>query len=653
MCGLAGLIHHHGGRDNLSTAMLMGASLRHRGPDGTGSWSDADLGVAFDHRRLAVLDLSEAGQQPMHSPTGRYVIAFNGEIYNHLELRRQLLNSGQAPAWRGHSDTETLLSAIEAWGLQHALSKAQGMWALALVDRRERTLHLARDRFGEKPLYYGLHGQGVDTTFRFASELAAFAADPRFPRELDRFAADAMLRLGYVPAPFSIYAGVVKLPPGHLLTLPLRPEPLQKLPDTMPWWRFHNGFTSGIVNPLEEPDVALEALETALTGAIARQSLADVPLGCFLSGGIDSSLVAALMQREASQPIRTFTIGFESNALDESGHAAAVARHLGTEHTTAQCTSADALAIVPTLASHHAEPFADPSLIPTQLLCRQARLSGLTVCLSGDGGDELFGGYSRYSQLAELWRRWQSLPASTRRWVATGANQAERLTSVLHQGRLQRRISRAATTLSGLNTSLFKLRQSSCSWWGARTALVRQVPRNDLDAAPFWCGEHQHFTLDGADPRSVLMALDAIGYLPDDLLVKVDRAAMAVGLETRAPFLDGGVAEVALRCPASLHFRDGQGKWLLRSLLSRYVPPALTDRPKAGFNPPLGPWLRGQLRPWASDLLSQERLQRQSLLEPQPILRCWADHLGGRSDQSTRLWPVLMLQAWLDHWMPQ
>jgi asparagine synthase (glutamine-hydrolysing) len=651
MCGLAGLICT-ARVDLRATADRMAGALRHRGPDDSGVWCDQVLGIAFAHRRLAVLDLSSAGHQPMHSACGRYVIAFNGEIYNHLDLREQLRQSGLAPAWRGHADTETLLAAIEAWGLAQALSRCQGMWALALVDRETRTLHLARDRFGEKPLYYGLHGQGTEAAFRFASELGAFAADPGFPRHLNRAAVDALLRLGYVPAPLSLYGGVAKLPPGCLLTVPLGLAALPELPPPIPWWRLGESFSAGLANPMEEPEMALESLEAALRGAVARQSLADVPLGCFLSGGTDSSLVAALMQQQSSRPIRTFTIGFEEAVFDESAHAAAVASHLGTEHTMALCSSADALAIVPRLAALHSEPFADPSSIPTQLLCRHARDQGLTVCLSGDGGDELFGGYQRYLRLATLWRRWQRLPASSRRWLVQSAGVAERLVSAVDHGRLQRRVGRAASSLAGLNGSLSELRQSSASWWGAATRLVRGEARGGAGAAPAWWSDPRQLEANGADPRVVLMALDALGYLPDDLLVKVDRAAMAVGLETRAPFLDVEVAAMALRIPATLHFRDGQGKWLLRALLSRHVPVALTDRPKAGFNPPLGRWLRGPLRPWASGLLCSERLERQGLLEPRPILRCWADHLEGRSDQSTRLWPVLMLQAWLDHWMP-
>jgi asparagine synthase (glutamine-hydrolysing) len=629
----------------------MAAALQHRGPDDTGCWHDPALGVAIAHQRLSIQDLSAAGHQPMASGSGRYIIVFNGEIYNHLELRRKLEAEVAAPAWRGHSDTETMLAAIEAWGLEKALSGAHGMLALALVDRREKRLHLARDRFGEKPLYYGLHGQGAEAMFRFGSELAAFTADPRFPRELDREAADALLRFGYVPAPLSIYAGVSKLPPGHLLTLPLGRGVICELPSPSAWWRFDAVYNAGLANPLNEPEAALDALQAALAEAVARQSLADVPLGCFLSGGIDSSLVAALMQQQASRAVSTFTIGFEDAALDESRYAEAIARHLGTDHTTVFCTVVDALAIVPQLTAHLSEPLADPSLIPTQLLCSNARASGFTVCLTGDGGDELFGGYQRYLQLAKLWKRWHRLPSTARHWLVSGAAQAEGLiSSSVQQGHLHRRVSRGVARLRSLNSSLFELHQSSCSWWGDGTTLVRDLSRQPPAARSGWSTKHQRLINSGADTRSLLMALDAIGYLPDDLLVKVDRAAMAVGLETRAPYLDADVATVALRCAAPLHFRDGQGKWLLRNLLSRHLPVELTDRPKAGFNPPLGSWLRGPLRTWANELLSPERLQRQGLLEPKPILRCWADHLGGHSDQSTRLWPVLMLQTWLEHW---
>lgn len=648
MCGLAGLWSHQASASE-ATAVRMAAALSHRGPDYAGCWSDPHLGVALAHRRLAILDLSPAGHQPMHSASGRYVLAFNGEIYNHLQLRAELERTGlQRSPWRGHSDTETLLAAIETWGLEAALQRCRGMLALALVDREAQLLHLARDRFGEKPLYYGLHGG----TFRFGSELCAFTADPSFPRELDRRAVDQLLRLSYIPAPHSIYAGVFKLPPGHRLSIPLSQASLQELPAPQPWWRLHHALATGLDEPFEEPPVALVALEQSLQDAIAEQSLADVPVGCFLSGGIDSSLIAALMQRQSSRPVRTFTIGFEDGGLDESPHAAAVAQHLGSEHTTAICTSADALAIVPQLASIHAEPFADASQIPTQLLCRAVRQSELKVCLSGDGGDELFGGYSRYGQLARQWQQLGSLPPAARQLLGRTTRLADSVIARLGASSAQRRLSRVAAQLGGLPGDLVGFHAAHTSWWGPSTKLVKGSTAA-RPARPSCCQQAAQQLSDiRADPRSLLMALEATGYLPDDLLVKMDRAAMAVSLETRAPYLDPAVASVALRCSAALHFRDGHGKWLLRTLLDRQVPSTLTHRPKAGFTPPLGAWLRGPLQAWAEDLLAPERLQAQGLLYPDPIAACWRSHQQGRSDQSTRLWPVLILQSWLNHWLP-
>jgi asparagine synthase (glutamine-hydrolysing) len=647
MCGIAGIVAASPG-DRRPIAEHMAAALQHRGPDDSGCWGDASLGIAIAHRRLAILDLSPAGHQPMVSASGRYVIAFNGEIYNHLELRRELEESRPVSPWCSHSDTETLLAAIEAWGLESSLQRASGMLAFALVDRQERQLHLARDRFGEKPLYYGFH----NGAFRFGSELSAFVADTQFPCQLDPTALDQLLRLSYVPAPRCIYAGVFKLPPGHRLKLSLGNGPLQELPAPIAWWHFRSIFEQGLLNPFHSSAEALSALTTSLQAAIMRQSLADVPLGCFLSGGIDSSLLAALMQQQSRKAVCTFTIGFEDAALDEAPHAEAVARELGTDHTTTICTEADALALVPQLAALHAEPFADPSQIPTHLLCTKARLSPMKVCLSGDGGDELFGGYSRYQELAALWNRWHRIPGQGRRMISASSRLVGQAVANVSKGSLERKVSRAAGQLEALNQSLFHLQQAHTSWWGASTTLLNHPSDLHPGDADLWWQERAHLAEIQSDARSVLMAADATGYLPDDLLVKVDRAAMAVGLETRTPFLDPAVADVALRCPAAMHFSDGQGKWLLRQLLAKHVPGAITSRPKAGFSPPLGAWLRGPLRDWASHLLDPTRLRRQQLVRSMPIERCWQSHLQGASDQSTRLWPVLMLQSWIDEWIP-
>jgi len=616
----------------------MGDALRHRGPDECDEWIDLAAGVALAHRRLAIVDLSAAGHQPMQADGGRWVIVYNGEIYNHLDLRRQLEAAGLAPAWRGHSDTETLLAAIVAWGVAEALRRAVGMFAMALWDRDTRTLTLARDRLGEKPLYYGLQG-GV---LLFGSELKALRAHRVFAAPIDRGALSLLLRYGYVPSPWSIYSGIRKLLPGTMLTLR---QPSDAEAEPVPYWSVREAALAGARDPLRlRDDDALAELDRLLRQSIDAQRVADVPLGAFLSGGIDSSATVAVMQALSSQPVRTFTLGFAEAAYDESAHARAIASHLGTLHTELTVTPAEARDVIPRLPAIYCEPFADASQIPTVLVSQLARRH-VTVSLSGDGGDELFGGYERYHwaqriAAAPLAARravaaaLRALPAEV--WSALLAPVAPLLPRALREGHRADRLRKLSVVLGVRSDDA--LYEQLVSFWPQGESPVRGVsdPATAFSDAP----------APVAAFAARMMMLDLRTYLPDDILVKVDRAAMAASLETRVPLLDHRIVEFALRLPQHFKFRDGQAKWLLRQVLDRYVPRAMVERPKMGFGIPIHDWLRGPLRDWAEDLLAEPRLRDAGLLDPAPIRRLWAEHLQRRNDWGYRLWPVLMFEAW-------
>ncbi|MDP2834228.1 MAG: asparagine synthase (glutamine-hydrolyzing) [Pseudomonadota bacterium] len=640
MCGIAGFLDTP--TSPSSAAQLdapldrMGDAIAHRGPDDCGAWHDADVGIGLAHRRLAILDLSAAGHQPMHSPSGRYVLVFNGEIYNHLTLRGQL----GAENWHGHSDTETLLAGFAAWGIEATLKRAVGMFALAVWDRQNRTLTLARDRLGEKPLYYGWQGE----IFLFGSELKALRAHPAFAGEVDRAALDLFLRRGYVPAPHSIYRGINKLPPGTLLTLGGRDAAPR------PYWTVVEARRAGRDEPLPADEGAcLDRFESLLRESITGQMVADVPLGAFLSGGIDSSLVVALMQSISARPVRTFTIGFAEQGYDEAGHARAVAAHLGTQHTELYVSPQQAMAVIPRLPTMYDEPFADASQIPTFLVSEMARRQ-VTVCLSGDGGDELFAGYTRYFWTAAVLRRTAGLPGPLRRFVG-------RRLAALSPAALDR----AFAALSGMLPAHWRYANAGDKLGKLADILAaRSIEAACRDASSFWKGEQGLVAglpaaLEDALPETALadienrmMELDQTGYLPDDILAKVDRAAMAVSLETRIPLLDHRVVEFAWRVPPALKIRDGRGKWLLRQLLYRHVPQTLIDRPKMGFSVPIDNWLRGPLRDWAEALLDPVRLANEGWLSPEAIRRMWQQHLEGRRNAAGELWSVLMFQAWLE-----
>lgn len=654
MCGFAGFLWPHAPRDTQHLAGIaeaMAARLAHRGPDGSGVWVDADAGLALGHRRLAVLDRSPAGHQPMRSACGRHMLVFNGEIYNHQELRAALRADGYDTPWRGHGDTETLLAALARWGLEETLARCVGMFALAWWDQRDRVLRLARDRLGEKPLYYGWQGGAL----LFASEVGALRAHPAWRGEIDRDALALYLRHNYVPAPRAIYRGIHKLPPGCHVTVgwgAAGPEPGHLAPPVH-YWSVQAAAEAGRARPFQgDAEAATEALETLLRQSVRGQMHADVPLGAFLSGGIDSSLVAALMRAEASQPVHTFTIGFEDPAFDESAEARAVARHLGCRHTEWIITPRQALDIVPTLADRYDEPFADSSQIPTLLLTRLCRQS-VTVALSGDGGDELFGGYERYFWGQRLWRHARALPPWARRLTrraitALPTATADRLHAALapllprawRVARPGHKLRRASTLL--LADDPARLYHGLITHWERPDELVidGHEPDTALRRAEYLA---RHWPM-----TEMMMLLDSERYLPDDLLVKVDRAAMAASLETRAPLLDHRVLEFAWRLPTAMKLKDDIGKIALRRVLRRHLPPALFERPKKGFGVPLAAWLRGPLRDWAEHLLDAKRMRHQGYLRPEPVRALWRCHLRGTCEGHYLLWDVLMFQAWLE-----
>jgi asparagine synthase (glutamine-hydrolysing) len=636
MCGLAGVLSAQGrGGEPRAIAERMALTLRHRGPDDLGVYADESAGVALGHTRLAIIELSALGHQPMASPCGRFVLAFNGEIYNFRELRRALAGAGHR--FRGESDTEVALVALQHWGVEAALARFNGMFALAFWDRRARTLELARDRLGEKPLYYGRAGRSIV----FASELGALRAHPEFRPEIDRAALAAMLRHGYVPAPGAIYEGVRKLPAGCRLRLAAGSL---ELPSPVPYWRLRDVALAP--QGADAPEERLDELHRLLADAVALRMTADVPVGAFLSGGVDSSLVSALMQSASARPVKTYAIGFDDPRFDEAARARAVARFLGTEHSEVIVTRADALDLVPALAGVHDEPFADPSQLPTLMVSRLAR-ADVKVALSGDGGDELFGGYRRYRAAASLWRLAAPLPRparaalgrvlgwpSPRAWEALG--RAAAVAGVRADPRLAERAEKAARAMPA--SSAEDVHRRMMSPWPDPSTLVLGAPEPEPAGAP----------PETAGLVEAMLLRDAEGYLPDDILVKLDRASMSLGLEARVPLLDHRVVECAWRFPVELRIRDGVGKWPLRAVLARHVPPALTERPKQGFDVPVSDWLRGPLRGWAEDLLAPERLRREGLLRPEPVARRWREHLDGRREGSLALWHVLMFQSWLE-----
>lgn len=647
MCGVAGFLDTslRSSNDALrQVAERMGRALQHRGPDSSGCWTDETCGIAFSHRRLAVIDVSSAGHQPMISANGRYVICFNGEIYNHVELRKALSKAGSAPDWRGYSDTETILAAVSAWGLEETLVRSYGMFAFALWDRKERSLHLARDRIGEKPLYYGWLGR----VFVFASEVKALRRHPAWKGDIDRGALTLYMRHGYVPDPYCIHVGLHKLLPGTTLRLDHNTSSIV----TRTYWSPPETVRNAVRNPFRGTQKeAIEELHSRLSAVVAEQIIADVPLGAFLSGGIDSSTIVALMQAQSSRPVRTFTIGSPEQEYNEAVHAKAIANHLGTDHTELYLGPRQALDTVSRVPYCYDEPFGDSSQIPT-LLLSELTSKHVTVALSGDGGDELFGGYDRYRRVENLTDRINLLPPLVGRALGAGLRAVPTgawdvllrpLIGVMSdRGRHRypgRKVHKWAEFFTLERPLIYRQLASHCSHpadlvlEGAEYPTAFTDPRRQFDCANI---------------RDFMMSIDLVSYLPDDILVKVDRAAMSVSLETRIPLLDPRIVEFAWSLPGNYKFENGQTKWALRQVLYRYVPRALIDRPKQGFALPIEKWLRGPLRTWAQELLDPRRLREEGMLSPQYVSQAWEQYLSGDIDLTSMIWNILMFQAWVD-----
>lgn len=649
MCGLCGVFDSRN-NDLSSVVTLMSDALFHRGPDDSGVWVDENHGLGMGHRRLAIVDLSAAGHQPMLSECNRFALVFNGEIYNHLDLRRKIDAELLSPhPWKGHSDTETLLVLLINWGLEKTLLELVGMFAFALWDKKNQVLSFARDRLGEKPLYYGWHND----VLLFGSELKAIKAVPGFNLEIDRDALTLLLRHSCIPAPYSIYKGIAKLLPGHYISLPLKNITAAKATASQAYWSVNAVAAAGIADPFKgTAEQATDLLERQLSESIGQQMLSEVPLGALLSGGVDSTIVVALMQAQSKQPVRTFTIGFDEGGYDEAVHAKAVAQYLGTQHSELYVRPDDALAVIQKLPTMYCEPFADSSQIPT-FLVNQMASQQVKVVLSGDGGDELFGGYNRYLSAKKVWEKMQRLPPIARQLSAHALKTLsptiwDRLFAVakpvlpkrLHVSMPGDKAHKLADVLNLSNGHEFYLQLNS-QWSDPENIVIGGVePATTFTDPARWpqtnCFEHW------------MMAMDAQTYMSDDILVKLDRASMATSIEGRVPMLDHRVVELAWRMPLDLKIRNGQGKWLLREVLYRHVPRELIERPKQGFGIPLGAWLRGPLREWADCLLNESRLLREGYFHHEPIRKMWREHLNGSANWQPQLWNILMFQAWLD-----
>lgn len=648
MCGFAGFFCVDRMFSEAQTTQIlkgMADTLINRGPDSEGYWIDMEHSIALSHRRLAVVDLSATGHQPMISNSGRYVIAFNGEIYNHLDMRKELALSGAF--WRGHSDTETLLAGFEAWGIEHTIHRSIGMFAIAVWDRLEHSLTLIRDRVGEKPLYYGWQGQGQKAVLLFGSELKALRMHPLFEAEIDRESIALYMRYNCIPAPHSIYKGLYKLEPGVMRTFSIASQKgsLQR------YWSAIDMAEFNINHPFSgTPNEASETLEKLLTDAIRGQMIADVPLGAFLSGGIDSTTVVALMQSQSLNPIKTFSIGFNDKKYNEATYAKAIAKHLGTDHSELYVKPEQAMEVIPKIPGLWDEPFSDSSQIPTFLVASMARKK-VTVALSGDASDELFCGYNRYMMTAQYWRFINRLPFNIRRFLAHSicATPPQVWNKIIDP--LKPILPKATRTVNvgdklhkGANVlcciSMEDLYLKLITHWEDVGDLVRGIVPALRDTKPSMS------TLKALSDIEKMMLRDLMTYLTDDILVKVDRAAMGVSLETRVPFLDHRVIEFAWSLPFDYKYRDGQTKWPLRQILYKHVPKQLIDRPKMGFGVPIDSWLRGPLRDWAEELLDESKLRSEGFLNPIPIRKKWNEHISGNFNWQHHLWDVLMFQSW-------
>jgi len=655
MCGITGFIDilHRKGDDELQNiCRQMTDTVRHRGPDDSGILVDAEAGVAFGHRRLSIIDLSSGGHQPMSSQSGRYVISYNGEVYNYKDLRCELQNSGYV--FRGGSDTEIMLAAIDQWGFKNALARFNCMFAFSLLDRRNRTLFLVRDRLGIKPLYYGL----VGNDFVFASELKAIKSHPGFNNEIDRDSVALMMSYSYIPAPRSIYKNINKLLPGRMIEINIdelrKNNDCHNLSKIRPhtYWSVSDTARNGILEPLNESEEqTLERFDFLLRDSVKLRMISDVPLGVFLSGGIDSTIITALMQAQSSAKVKTFSIGFSEEQYNEAVYASEIANYLGTEHTELYASPNDAIALIPEMPKLYDEPFADDSQIPTFLVSKLAR-KHVTVCLSGDGGDEIFGGYNRYV-------RWNHIPVIMKKYPAFTRRALQIVVETIPPHLWNRFFAGVGTFIP----EKYHYRQPG-EKFHKFVKIINSSSRDEMHMllASSWLGTDKVVINNSSDEVSIvtdhfpdvgnfgqeMMFVDTIGYLPDDILTKVDRASMGVSLEVRVPLLDHRIVELAFKLPMKMKINKRCGKWLLRKILNKYVPAELMERPKKGFAIPLEKWLRGELRDWAESLLDETRLRREGFLNPVPIRKKWDEHLSGKNNWRYHLWNVLMFQAWLE-----
>lgn len=648
MCGIAGFVNTNTLVDSnalhkKATLNQMLASLNHRGPDSSGLWHDETKRVFFGHTRLAILDLSSAGHQPMSSASGRFVLTFNGEIYNHLSLRK-LISKEFKSTWRGTSDTETLLSCIDLWGLEKTITLLKGMFAFACWDKQKKELYLVRDRIGEKPLYYAANNLMNIKEFVFSSELSAFKKHDSLDLSICTKAVSAFTQLGYVPAPLSIYKNVKKLLPGTFLKLSCETNQYS----IKTYWDPSVKFESDRY-PYSENE-ALEMLEKKLTKSVQSQLISDVPIGAFLSGGVDSSLIVSLMQKISQRPVETFSIGFQVDGYDESKFAKKISEHLGTSHNELIVTPQMAMKVIPEIQSAYSEPFADSSQIPTLLVSQLARQK-VTVSLSGDGGDELFCGYNRYFYTLKFWKFMSTLPLSVRKRIST-------LMKLLPPNKINNLINLISLRNNKINSKKIgdKLHKaasifSSNSALDAYYKLISMAPDSNKSLQEQFIISEEYGRvlnyINNDNAVELMMFLDLVTYLPDDILVKVDRAAMFYSLETRVPFLDHEVIEFALQLPINLKYKNGKSKWILRELLSKYIPRNLFERPKMGFGVPIGDWIKGPIRPWALDLLSKDNINHAGIFDDEHVTRLLTSHLNGEKDNQYELWPILMMQSWL------
>jgi len=655
MCGLTGFLSSTPAQwtsSGFSNLQKMADTIVRRGPDTTGHWSDPKSGIWLAHRRLSIVDLSDAAGQPMVSPSNRFVMVYNGELYNHLELRLELLryDSIIPNQWRGHSDTETLLAGFDVWGIEETLRRSVGMFAIAVWDKINQKLFLARDRLGEKPLYYGWQGAGVERCFLFGSEMKALHAHVSFERKIDRNSLCLYFKHNYIPAPFSVYAGINKLEPGSILSISLK----QNIPSIIRYWSFKDAVDLGCSSPWNESgDEAANELEKLLSKVVRGQLMADVPVGAFLSGGVDSSLIVALVQASIQQKLKTFTIGYDENNYNEAKYAKAVANHLGTDHHELYLSAQQTQNVIPLLPKIFCEPFADASQIPTYIVSRLAKTQ-VKVALTGDGGDELFAGYNRYILTCKLWSKISKIPKSLKPFIARGIynispnawNKVGTLfryviPKMYQQSNLGDKMHKGANVLQA--NTVDELYFQLVTLWNDQNIVIGRCDQNN-----FLTGKQFVFT--NIDAIERMMAIDTVTYLPDDILCKVDRSSMANSLETRVPFLDHRVVEFAWRIPLSMKLKTAKGKRILRQILYKYVPKNLIERPKMGFGVPIDCWLRGTLRDWAEELLDERRLKREGYLDPVPIRKKWTEHLSGKRNWQYHLWDVLMFQAWLEEW---